>query len=56
MRTIKIVRRNHIFSPLGLIKAVHKTKRMCHGKKELAAGFTTFYQALLIIMHIRVVD
>ncbi len=28
---------------------------MCHGKKELTAVFTRFYQALIIIMHIQVV-
>ncbi len=28
---------------------------MCHGNKELTAGFKRFYQALLIIIHIQVV-
>ncbi len=37
MRTIKIVGRNRIFSPLYLIKTV------------LTAGFTRFYQALFIL-------
>ena len=60
MRTIKIVGRNHIFSPLCLIKAVDNKRkgnqsRMCHGNKEPTAVFTRFYQALLIIMHIQVV-
>ncbi len=28
---------------------------MCHGNKELTAGFTRVYQAFLLIMHIQVV-
>ena len=53
MRTIKIVGRNRIFSPLYLIKAVRNkrkiqliTKLMCQGDKELTAGFTRFYQVI----------
>ena len=47
MRTVKIVGRNHIVSPLCLIKAVHNKRkrnqsRMCHGYKEHTTGFTRF--------------
>ena len=49
MRTIKNVGRNHIFSPLCLVKALHNKgkrnySRVCHSNKELTAGFTRFYQ------------
>ena len=62
MRTIKMVGRNRIFSPLCLIKAVdNKRKNAINHEcvtvynKELTAVFISFYQALLIIMRIQVV-
>ncbi len=40
---------SHIFTFVHIIKAVHNKSKMqlmtmCHGNKELTAGFTRFYQ------------